>query len=107
MTLKCGHSAKCWNTMPILARIFARSASLILIRVLSCTPIRWPDTCTLPASGTSSQLMQRNSVDLPQPDGPSRQTVSPCATFSDTSCKTWLAPNDFDTPTILNTFFVD
>src|SRR6516165_3575514 len=37
-----------------------------------------------PASGVSRPAMMRNSVVLPQPDGPSRTTVSPRATSSET-----------------------
>ena len=36
--------------------------------------------------------MQRSSVDLPQPDGPTSTSSSPSATSSDTSPSTWVAP---------------
>src|SRR5262245_39650437 len=39
----------------------------------------------LPESGSSSPAMVRNSVVLPEPDGPRRATSSPGATVSDTS----------------------
>ena len=47
--------------------------------------------------------MMRSSVDLPQPEGPSRVTNSRGPTSSDTSRSTWVSPNDLltartDTP---------
>ena len=38
----------------------------------------WPSTVIEPASTFSSRLMQRSSVDLPEPEAPIRQTTS-CA----------------------------
>ncbi|MCY1553890.1 hypothetical protein D9M68_904200 [compost metagenome] len=43
----------------------------------------WLSMRMRPLSGRSSQLMQRSRVDLPEPEGPSRQTVSPGATVND------------------------
>ena len=46
----------------------------------------WTDDTTLPptrispASGSRKPAIMRNVVVLPQPDGPSRQTNSPCST---------------------------
>src|SRR2546428_1062883 len=42
-----------------------------------------PSTSTRPAVGASSPATIRSSVDLPQPDGPSRQMKSLSATASD------------------------
>ena len=78
-TVRCGQSAKCWKTMPMRVRMRDRSRSLITTPPL-VTPMRSPLRYTCPLSGFSSQLMHRSSVDLPEPDGPSRQTVSPRCT---------------------------
>src|SRR3954468_18046110 len=40
-----------------------------------------PPTCTLPEVGSSSPAMMRSSVDLPQPDGPTRTVNSPSSTY--------------------------
>ncbi len=42
-----------------------------------------PAIRTVPASGVSKPAIRRSSVVLPQPDGPSRATTSPCSTHSD------------------------
>ena len=42
-----------------------------------------------PSVGVSRRTTQRPSVDLPQPDSPTRPTVSPCATASVTSSTAW------------------
>jgi hypothetical protein len=41
-------------------------------------------------------LMQRRRVDLPEPDGPTMQTVSPRATVKLMSDNTWSAPKLLD-----------
>ena len=43
-----------------------------------------PSKVMVPSSGDSSPAMSRNSVVLPQPLGPSRQTMSPRSTVSET-----------------------
>src|SRR5690348_11048672 len=45
-----------------------------------------------PPSGSSKPAMQRSAVDLPQPEGPSRQTNSPSATSSDIALTAMVAP---------------
>src|SRR5207302_10649667 len=61
------------------------------------TPMRTPAMKISPLSGSSSQLMQRRSVDLPEPEGPSTLTVWPCATFRQTSRSTSLPAKLFET----------
>src|ERR1051325_4069015 len=69
----CGHTAYDWNTMPMLR---ARGGT--------CTPRSGAATSSppieiMPAVGCSRPAMQRNVVVLPQPEGPSRTTISPAA----------------------------
>src|SRR5690349_13222225 len=45
-----------------------------------------------PPSGSSKPAMQRSAVDLPQPEGPSRQTNSPSATSSDSALTATVVP---------------
>src|SRR4030088_1859683 len=40
-------------------------------------PISWPATRTVPVSGRSSPAITISSVDLPEPDGPTKPTASP------------------------------
>ena len=64
---------KDWNTMPMRRPRKRASAS-------SSRPARSvPSTTTLPESGRSSPAMVISSVDLPEPDGPTRPTASPRA----------------------------
>ena len=56
-----------------------------------------PSTRIEPLSIGTSALMQRSSVDLPDPDGPMTQTVSPRATVRETSRSTTRLPNRFST----------
>jgi hypothetical protein len=61
-----------WNTMPSSERIRRIWFSSAARRApgLPVTAISSPATLTVPLSGTSSMLMQRSSVDLPEPDDP-------------------------------------
>ena len=45
-------------------------------------------TAISPAEGSTKPAISRKVVVLPQPDGPSRQTSSPCSMRSDTSSTT-------------------
>ncbi len=78
----CGQSAKLWNTVPIRPRAAASCARDIGLAAAPSPmrPIGWPPSSMVPLPGTSSQLIQRSSVDLPEPLGPSRQVVVPCGT---------------------------
>src|SRR5829696_7535885 len=74
-----GQTAYDWNTIPMLRR-----------RGGTRMPCSGADTVTPPIKispevGSSSPAMQRSVVVLPQPDGPSRTTISPAATRKPTS----------------------
>src|ERR1041385_5002864 len=49
-------------------------------------------TMISPSEGSTKPAIRRSVVVLPQPDGPSRQTSSPCSIRSDTASTTALAP---------------
>src|SRR6516165_6481008 len=55
-------------------------------------PIGSPSTVIVPRSYSSSRLMQRNKVVLPEPLGPITTTTSPGLTVSETSRNTSTAP---------------
>ena len=67
LTVRWGKRLKCWNTMPI----FWRTASMW------SSSTSTPSNLMLPPVGISSRFRQRRKVDLPQPEGPMRQTTSP------------------------------
>src|SRR5271165_3800406 len=48
-----------------------------------------------PLSGSSSRLMQRRSVDFPEPLGPMIATTEPRSTRNETPFNTWSEPNAF------------
>ncbi len=50
--------------------------------------ISWPSSRICPCSAGSSRLMQRSSVDLPEPDGPSTQTTWPRLIVRSMPCRT-------------------
>ena len=68
-TVRCGNRLKCWNTMPTSRRI-----SSIFFRSLVSG---MPSTRISPFWCSSSRLMQRISVDLPEPEGPQMTMRSP------------------------------
>ncbi|BDZ64380.1 hypothetical protein GCM10025877_13180 [Agromyces mangrovi Wang et al. 2018] len=65
--MRHGNRPACWNAMPYAWSFRACAAEV-------------PFTSTVPALGSSRSAMRRMSVDLPQPDGPMRETNSPAAT---------------------------
>ena len=69
-TVLVGSSLKSWKMIPILRRIFGtwRRGS----RARS-----WPSSTTSPRVAISSRMSSLMSVDLPAPDGPTRNTKSP------------------------------
>lgn len=87
----CGNRLKCWNTMPVVAR---NLASVFTSGSFEPSPNakRVSPTRTLPPSGTTSRLMQRSSVDLPEPDGPISATTPPLATSRLMFLRTSLLP---------------
>src|SRR5450830_2045096 len=83
--------------MPVLVRNFASSRSLSGLDALLPTPklnCCWP-TRMLPCSGTVNRLIQRNSVDLPEPDGPIMATTLPLLTCMEISLSTTWSPKAF------------
>ena len=80
-----GNRLKLWNTMPIFPRCSRGSRSP--------GPSGTPWTRTVPRSWVSNRLMQRISVDLPDPDGPQMTTHSPSPMLRSTSRSTWNVPN--------------
>src|SRR5690606_1893303 len=83
-TVKCGNRLKCWNTMPTSLRL---AVFCFRSRVRSR-----PSTSILPAWCSSSRLMQRMVVDLPEPDGPQMTMRSPLRTWRLMSLSTWNCP---------------
>ena len=63
---------KLWNTMPMCSR-----RRLMLTRSAARSS---PWNQMWPESGVSSRFMQRNRVDLPEPDAPMMVTTSPWLT---------------------------
>ena len=61
----------CWKIMPMFWRVSRSSRRDSVVRSR-------PPTSTLPASGRSSRLISRSSVDLPAPLLPIRPKMSPC-----------------------------
>ncbi|KAG1385606.1 hypothetical protein G6F60_014779 [Rhizopus arrhizus] len=80
----CGNSSKLWNTMPMRWRT-RRTSDLDSGNAT-------PSSNTRPPSSFSSALVQRKSVDLPEPDGPIRHITSPLFTCSDTSANATKSP---------------
>ncbi len=73
-TVMCGKSPEDWIAYPILRRSFTGSMS-----VTSSSSIRMrPDV------GSISRLIIFSVVDFPQPDGPTKTTVSPARMSIDT-----------------------
>src|SRR5882757_1924448 len=62
------------------------------------SPRRWPSTMRSPSLIASRPLMQRISVDLPEPLGPHTTTTSRGSTLSVMSFSTLSAPNHLLTP---------
>src|SRR5580658_4229888 len=77
---------KAWKTMPMASRRKrARPSS-------SRVPRSMPATATRPRLGRSRPPVTIISVDLPEPEGPTRLTVSPGATRSETPRRTLTGP---------------
>ena len=79
-TVRCGNRLNCWNTMPT----FLRMSSIALTSSVSSTP----STHKCPCWCSSSRLMQRINVDLPEPEGPQMTMRSPWATLRSMSRNT-------------------
>ena len=85
----CGNRLNDWNTIPIPRRTWFTSTSGAVIS--------WPPTSMLPRLIRSSRLMQRSSVDLPEPDAPIRQITSCSSTDRSMPFSTSSLPNDLCT----------
>ena len=70
-------------------------------RLAGVRPTSIPSMKTEPRSGCSSPAMMRSSVDLPQPDGPSRAKNSPVSIRSETPASAVTAPNRLQIPSTL------
>src|SRR5476651_916355 len=88
----CGKRLYCWNTIPTLRR----NANLSSLG----SRTSMPSTLIEPLSIGTSALMQRMSVDLPEPDGPMTRIVSPLATSSEMPLITLFWPKDLWTSLI-------
>ena len=77
-TVRCGNSAKSWNTSPTW-----RCSGGTRTRAAG-SPTASPRIDTRPLCSVSRPAARRSTVDLPQPDGPTRHTTSPAFTDSDT-----------------------
>ena len=85
-----GSRLKNWKIKPILSRrTRVRSSSLR-------DGSGWPSIETCPEEGRSRQPMMFSSVDLPDPEGPTMDTISPRAMSSVTpsSATTWRRPSN-------------
>src|SRR5581483_236162 len=89
-TVMCGKRLYAWKTIPILRR----SAFMSTLPFVTS----WPSTTISPSSTRSSRLMQRNSVDLPEPEAPMRQTTLCSFTSRSTRRRTSRSPKRFVTP---------
>ena len=88
----CGNRLKAWKTIPTRRRIRSTATPSAVISS--------PTTTIRPASIGSSRLMQRRSVDLPEPDAPIRQTTSCSATVRSMPRRTCSDPNDLCNPSM-------
>src|SRR5581483_2330345 len=93
--VRCGNRLNCWKTVPTRRR---SSTGLPRCFLGTTGPYSTPSTWTEPSLGSSSRLIVRSSVDLPEPDGPKMTTCSPWWTVRSTPWRTSFVPNDFLIP---------
>src|SRR4051794_11591965 len=84
-TFFLGSSRKSWKTQPILRR---RSGTFRF----GILPTLRLSTTTVPLVGSSSRSSSRSTVDLPEPDGPMRNTNSPLSMPTETFSRAGRAP---------------
>src|SRR5688572_10137385 len=89
VTLMCGKSSKCWNTMPTLDRNFGR--------LVFGSPTEMLSTVIAPFWKGSRPFTHLMRVDLPLPEGPHTTTTSPFATSVEQSASTWKVPYHLET----------
>ena len=72
-----------------------RTARAAAFTGFSCSGVEIAVPCITmrPSLGVSSRAMQRSSVVLPEPLGPTMQTTSRSITGSETRVSTWCSPN--------------
>ncbi len=80
-TERWGKRLKLWNTMPVSLRI----AWMLRISMVNSVP----STTMRPPSCSSRRLIQRISVDLPDPEGPITTTTSCLPTWKLTFFRAW------------------
>src|SRR5260221_4491173 len=83
--VRCGNRLNCWNTMPTSARTALMSLLLWARRL--------PSTKISPPLGVSRWLMQRSTVDLPEPLGPMITVTCPLGTLRLTPSTARSGPN--------------
>ena len=91
-TVMCGNRLNDWNTIPMLVRILFSSTSGAVTST--------PPTTIRPAVTGSIRLMQRSSVDLPEPEAPIRQITSCSDTARSMPRSTSAFPKLLRTPSI-------
>src|SRR3954465_9446544 len=90
-TVRWDQRLKLWNTIATFERMrstWPRSAGHMRPRRSFFSAITSPAIATSPPSGTSSMLMQRSMVDLPEPDAPRIEMTSPSFALSETPFST-------------------
>src|SRR5699024_5192270 len=97
--VRCGKRWKRWKTMPMRERWAAISLLVSFCqrpsgRASGRYPCTSPSMRTRPALGSSSWLMQRSRVDLPEPEGPTSTATSPACTVRSQPFSTWRSPKD-------------
>ena len=91
-TVRCGKRLNCWNTMPTSRRTLS---------ICFKSPVNsMPSTTMVPFWCSSRRLMQRMSVDLPDPEGPQMTIRSARLTVRSMSRRTWNSPNHLFIPSI-------
>src|SRR5690348_5454587 len=75
----CGQIAYDWKTIPSPRRLAGTFTRFFPVPPAANNTL--PPTDTTPESGCSRPAIDRNVVDLPQPDGPSRVNNSPGSTL--------------------------
>ena len=83
--VRCGNRLNDWKTIPISLRM----AAMLRTSFVSSMP----STMISPRWCSSSRLMVRMKVDLPEPDAPKMTTTSPAVTVRSMPRSTWSWPN--------------
>ncbi len=93
-TVMCGNRLNAWKTMPTSRRSrFSLMSSWITFR---------PSTVMVPPCVGSNPLMQRSSVDFPEPDAPMRHTTWCSSTVEVDLVEHGVEPEPLDDPADLD-----